>query len=135
MSDIKRKTEIYLVTVMKAAIPTLDWFPMTGFDTNSEELEPPLGVVSVSGAIKEYDQIEVYTLTGTVQVITHSQDTTSEDHAKLVRAAYEAIVQTPVVSQCDFILHGLSVTGQRYSLDTVTEARADLIDFTCGASG
>jgi hypothetical protein len=134
MSDIKRLTEIYLCDKLAAATGGR-FFPFSGFGLNEENLEPPFTVVAISEAEKRFAQANIWHMTGTIQVITHADEATSEEHSEMVGVIYDALNNINIEKSDAFIFHGLNITNTRSSQDEGRQAHADIIDFACGATG
>ena len=135
MGDVKRLTELFLVKRLVAAVPTMPFYPMTGFGKDNPELDPPFVVVAVDDPAKMFSTQETYQGSGTIQIITHSQDTTAEDHSAIVKAVYDAFVQIQPGTDTDYIFHGQDISGMRYADHPESQCHVDQIDFSWGATG
>jgi hypothetical protein len=135
--DIKRKTELYIVTKLLIALPSLQIVPFTGGSASmgAVELEPPFTIVAVRDAQKAMSTEGTWYCTGNVQVITHSSETPSEQHSELARQIYAALDNIPTQADPDFSLHGLDIQGMAYAFDDTESAHADIISFTAGVGG
>lgn len=142
--EIKRQTELFLCGKLKDALPNYLFVPAKGGGSTGDatELIPPFAVVATSSAEKTLAQESTWLVTGTVQIVTHVDDTKSPDHAALVRAVYAALgsVAAAVYGPKDlrfpdFSFHGIDVAGMREAQDADLSAHADIIDFTCGVGG
>ena len=72
---------------------------------------------------------------GSVQVVAHQAEATSEEHAGMVRDIYEAIVNLPAEETVDFTFSGIDVVKIRPATDSDNQAYVDTIDFTAGVVG
>jgi hypothetical protein len=102
--------------------------------TVEAEIEPPMVVVDAGDAAKEFAGEETYTIKGTVYVLTHTMDTSAEDHAALADATEAALAQVKAARTDALTVHGFDIAGQSNGEDQKQQLRADLFEFTAGVS-
>ena len=137
-AEIQRTTELFIVGKLTAAVAGHSFYPFTGgtVSTDAAEIEPPFTVVSIDTAEKTHQQEGTWICTGTLQIITHSADSSSQAHALLVRTIYAAL--DDIVAEAPdaaFSFHGLDVTNITAATDPSGNAHANIVKFTCGVGG
>jgi hypothetical protein len=138
MSDIKRVTELHIISKLSAAVSGHPFYPFFGGTAfaNKDEVEPPLSVVAIVDAEKVMQHEGTWLLTGSVQVITHVADISSQAHATLSRSIYGALDSIPAeVVNAAYSFHGIHITGMSSTTDSESQCHADIIKFVCGAGG
>jgi hypothetical protein len=138
MSDIKRRTELHIVNKLSAAVSGHSFHPFFGGTAfaDKDEVEPPLSVVAIVDAEKLTQHEGTWLLTGSVQVITHVADASSQTHATLSRSVYAALDDIPAeVVDSSFSFHGIHITGMASTTDSESQCHADIIKFVCGVGG
>lgn len=138
MSDIKRRTELFIVGKLAAAVSGHNFYPFFGGTAFSDktEVEPPMTVVATIDAEKMFRHEGTWVVTGNVQIITHVADASSQEHATLSRQIYAALDDIAAeVVDASFSFHGLDITGMRSATDSESQCHADIISFTCGVGG
>lgn len=137
MIDIKRRTELYIVDKLQAAIPAEKFVPYTGgsLTTDAEDIEPPFSVVAVIDATRTMATESTWICEGSVQVITHRKEATATQHSTLARAVYAALSNIPSYADSEYSFHGIDIVGMTPAEDEDAQAHADVIRFTAGAGG
>lgn len=135
--DIKRRTELYIVDKLKIAIPTHDFVPFTGGSqtTDAIDIEPPFTVVSITDATRTMATEGTWICVGTLQVVTHRAETTSEAHSELTRSIYAALAAIPSYADASFSFHGIDIADMTSADDDASQAHADIVSFTAGVGG
>ena len=138
VSDIKRKTEIFICDFLSNAISTHSFVPFTGGSNSQDagEMEPPFTVVVISEAERTHAQAGTWIVRGTVQVITIASESTSAAHSTLVRNIYQALgnIRSDATDPL-FSMHGLDISKMTSAQDGESHAHADVISFTAGVGG
>ena len=136
--EIARETERFLVGKLKAAIPDAQILPWTGggLGTEATEIEPPFVVIGITEAVSQYQSESTWLCNGGAQILTHSSETNSEQHAILTRQVYAALKNLqPEIPSATFAFHGIDISTQRSAEDDDSKAHANVIDFVCGVGG
>jgi|694.fasta_scaffold00471_85 hypothetical protein len=136
-ADINRACEVHLCDRMRLALPDITFLPFTGFGLNEEPIEPPYVVILMGTAEKTLVQESTFLIPGTAQIISHIDETESEDHAQMVRDVYKVLGALSSTRESDFIFHGIDITNLSNSdyEGKGDSAHADVIHFTVGVSG
>ena len=136
-ADINRTCEVHLCDRLRLVLPDITFLPFTGFGLNDEAIEPPYVVILVGSAEKTLVQESTFLIQGTAQIISHIDDTESEDHAQMVRDVYRALGNLSASQASDFVFHGIDITSLSDSEYTGKgdSVHADIIKFTVGVSG
>lgn len=144
--EIKRRTENYIcqkltiaVSGIGGAAPGHRFYPFNGGSETqlpADSLEPPFTVVEISEAEKQFSQESTWLAKGTIQVIHHIAEATGQDHARIVKAIYDAIIALqPTIPGSDFSFHGIDVGTVTNGEDTENSVYADVIGIVCGVGG
>lgn len=139
--EITRATELFLARKLRqhlVGFPEHRFIAMKGGGEgqDAQEIEPPVTIVAMGAPEQMYGFKSIWTIKGTVQVISHRVNMTVEGYSALVRAVYIALGQIiPDQSEPTFSFHGLDVGGMRDADDSEAQLHAEIIDVTVGVSG
>lgn len=139
IADIKRATEVYICEKLsQTVIPPHTFVPFTGGSefADAAQLEPPFTIVAIDDAQRTHAQDATWICKGTVQIITHANESTSRQHAELVRSIYVAVAAIDTdASDPLFSFHGLDIDKMRSAQDSEENMHADVIDIVVGVGG
>lgn len=134
--EIKRRAELYLCGRLATAVPAHAFIPYKGggYETAESEIEPPFTIVGINEADKVHPLQPVFQCQGSLQIVSHSAEATSVQHAALVRSIYEALeaIVTGQRDDVDFTFHGIDITSTESASDEENEVWADIIRFNTG---
>lgn len=137
--DIKRKIELWLCQQLAARVvspQSVTFLPSHG-DT---DIDPPFGVVGVASLEELIQGRDLYQGDGALQILSHINDTDSEQHAELVQviklALQEIQLELPSFSgDYDLQIHGLDIGGMKANDSPEDSAHADIWPLRFGVSG
>lgn len=141
MNDIKRKTELWLVAQLTAAIPGERFLPAKGGgeSTDGADILPPFTIVEAESAERMLPSEPTYQVAVTLTRYAHFADTTSPQHSESVRRIIDALVQLP---SGPFEAQALNVHGSYFSdheegpsEDGEDAAHTDRLNLSVGCSG
>lgn len=134
-NEVKHRLELFLCAKLTAAVSGLKALPMTGFGLSDSEtsLEPPFTVVMVTTATKSHDSYSIWLCEGAVQVVTHVNETGSDQHSAMVKQIYDALGAIAAdTSNAGFVFSGLSIMKTRTADDSEHACHVDAFDFQAG---
>lgn len=145
--EIKRKSELTLVSLLAELLPDLIFYPSKGGDDDGGVTlpKPPFGAVWIDNAEKTISYERTYMLTGTVVWVTRSgtpssaaknQKTDVADHSDAVQQIYNALLTITSGADVDrsLIVHGLDIALVNEFADSERHAHGDTISFTMGVT-
>jgi hypothetical protein len=149
-AEAKRKAELFLCARLTTAVTGQVFIPWKGGSdiTDETEMEPPFTIVGISNAEDRFRHpgLATYLCTGNLQIISHSAEATTREHAAVVKLIHDALKDiTALAEDADFTLegtdiatgfcfNGLDITAMRTAEDEENQVWADIIDFTMGVS-
>ena len=136
--DIKRRTELFICSALRAALPGYIFVPFTGGTEEGDAFEviPPFTVVYVTNAVKTHQADSTFRVEGSVQVITHAAETRTPTHAAMVKDIYNTLLSLqPNGNDPNFSFHGIDIDALTTAQDTENSVHADVIGFAAGVGG
>ena len=136
MADsVSDKVEAWLVEQLQSRLP-LTFLPSKG-DT---DIEAPFGVVVISKSEEMIADIDLYTCTGGIVFISHTDDATSQEHKDKVESIRIALKEIRgLEGEFDegraLHVHGFDFGGMKSNDSEEESAHADTFPITLGVTG
>jgi hypothetical protein len=136
--EVKRASELMLVSLLKEALPFFNFYPAKGGDDfNATTLpHPPFGVVWIDTSEKTMAQEETWIVHGTVVWVSNADETDPADHSNNFKQIYDVLagLGRGVDLTRKLVVHGIDLTNTDEFYDTDRQAIGDVARFSLGVS-